>query len=66
MLLLLVGFCTGFIFWGIVTAVLISGAVIVDEDNSAIKVTFESTKKLLKSKYVVLKVIHGHINGPRE
>lgn len=66
MFLLIIGFIVGMIFWGVIVAILISGAIIVDEDNSAIKVTFESTKKLLKSKYVVLKVIHGHISDPRE
>lgn len=54
------------IFWGVIAAMLISGAVIVDEERGEVKVTFESSTKLVNAKFIVLKVVHGSIHDTRK
>ncbi len=58
---IILAFLGGFIFAYFTIAICVSGVVIIDEDKSAIKVSFNSTKALLKNKFVILRVEHGEI-----
>lgn len=66
--MIIIAFILGIIFACFVIAICvrISGIVIVDEERGEVKVTFESSTKLVNAKFIVLKVVHGSIHDTRK